>query len=227
VATGENFTWVFRGSGGHRPKSYSVSNLPEGITYSGEVTAGVASLQGTPTVPGDYRVRIRGYEHSGLRGPSTPVFTLDLNVTAPKGVETFLHWAERAGLEGDAALPLSDPDNDASANLLEYAFHFDPKTPEGLAGGQDGFAPLTTPQIMRRTPASLHVAYLRRRADSGADIRYQLEVSHDLVSWKEAEGTRQMVPLDSTWEMVLTLVPIQPQERLRYFRARIDHKGGD
>lgn len=221
IKLGEDFIWVFQGSGGHRPKSYSVTNLPDGITYSGKVTAGVASLAGRPTVPGNYQIRIRGYELTNLRGPSTPAYVLQLHVAAPQGFGTYENWVQDHGLKNHDALPLSDPDRDQSNNLLEYAFKYDPNVPEALAGAHPGFSPVTTPEIVRRTPASLQVAYLRRRLDSGVDVHYRLESSQDLEAWHAVDATEQIASIDPTWELVIAHIPIRRDDRSWYFRIYV------
>ncbi len=77
---GEPFTWVFRTTG-EKAKSYSFDGLPLGIVHSGVVQNAVSSIGGTPTEPGQYKVRIIGWENSGQRGSKTPAYTLTLNIT--------------------------------------------------------------------------------------------------------------------------------------------------
>lgn len=77
---GEPFVWVFRTTG-EKAKSYSFSGLPPGVKDSGIVSNAVSSIAGTPTEPGQYRVRIIGWEKSGQRGRKTPTYTLTVNIT--------------------------------------------------------------------------------------------------------------------------------------------------
>ncbi len=77
---GEPFVWVFRTTG-EKAKSYSFSGLPAGIEHSGEVRNAVSSITGTPTSPGEYKVKIIGWENTRQRGRKTPTYTLTLRVT--------------------------------------------------------------------------------------------------------------------------------------------------
>jgi hypothetical protein len=70
---GESFTWVFRTTG-EKAKSYSFEGLPPGVTSA------VSSISGAPTTPGQYKVRIIGWEKSRQRGRKTPTYTLTLNI---------------------------------------------------------------------------------------------------------------------------------------------------
>ena len=76
---GESFTWVFRTTG-EKAKSYSFVGLPPGITDSGVVRSAVSSISGIPTTPGQYKVKIIGWENTRQRGRKTPTYTLTLNI---------------------------------------------------------------------------------------------------------------------------------------------------
>ena len=78
VAMGNDFTWVFRGTGGNKPKSYTIEGLPEGVQPSGKVVSGVSSIGGVPSLPGDYDVSIIAWEDEGEKGASTQEYTLKL-----------------------------------------------------------------------------------------------------------------------------------------------------
>ena len=77
---GESFTWVFRTTG-EKAKSYSFEGLPPGVTSA------VSSISGAPTTPGQYKVRIIGWEKSRQRGRKTPTYTLTLNLEGGAFVE--------------------------------------------------------------------------------------------------------------------------------------------
>lgn len=77
---GEPFTWVFRTTG-EKAKSYSFSGLPPGIVHSGTVRNAVSSIGGVPTTPGEYQIKIIGWEDSRQRGSKTPTYTLNLQVS--------------------------------------------------------------------------------------------------------------------------------------------------
>ena len=67
---------------GYRAYSFKVEGLPSGLTYNGSSTS--PTISGTPDAAGSYSIEITGYRWSGLRGSSTAVYTLNLEVEAPE-----------------------------------------------------------------------------------------------------------------------------------------------
>jgi hypothetical protein len=80
------FSWFFSTQGAQRAKSFTVSALPAGLTYT--YGSPVSSITGRPTVAGSFNITIKGWENSNRTGASTPVYTLKLNVAAPPPVIT-------------------------------------------------------------------------------------------------------------------------------------------
>ena len=80
------FSWFFSTQGAQRAKSYTVSSLPAGLTYT--YGSPVSSITGRPTVAGSFNITIKGWQNSNRTGASTPVYTLKLNVAAPPPVIT-------------------------------------------------------------------------------------------------------------------------------------------
>ena len=77
VTEGESFTFDFN-SQGHKAESYKVEDLPDGLTYNGNINGPLIS--GTLPAAGIYTIKITGYRYSGLSGHQTPVYKLVLNV---------------------------------------------------------------------------------------------------------------------------------------------------
>ena len=77
---GESFSFGFYAAGNHQAQSYKVSNLPSGLSYNNNIFSPLIS--GTLPSAGTYSVSIKGYEHTGYWGASTPVYTLTINVAA-------------------------------------------------------------------------------------------------------------------------------------------------
>ncbi len=219
---GESFIWAFRTTGGNKAKSYSIQGLPTGLKHSGEVKAGVSSISGTPEEHGDFSVAIIGWENPGQRGPSTDTYFLNLIILPKEGQGTFRDWAEINGLQDANAASLADPDNDGSSNLIEYAFHFDPRKPNPNQGPTTDLAPVSTPQILSKTKTQLEIAYIRRKQRSGTDVIYTLESSQDLVLWAPVAGEEQVTDLDSNWEGIVHV--ISDPNSYEYLRMRVTNK---
>ncbi|MFT4641740.1 MAG: hypothetical protein ACI8T1_005084 [Verrucomicrobiales bacterium] len=218
---GDRFTWVFRTSGG-KSESYEVEDLPDGLTFI--ETNGIGSIQGEPTTHGDYLIQIVGWERPDFRGGSTESFTLRLQVRPEEGYGGFAQWAATKNLDPTISSPSDDPDRDGSDNLLEYAFDFDPLTPNRAFGPKDGVAPISTPEIVLQTSAVLQVAYIRRREDAGSEVNYVLESSSDLSQWSATTGETWITELNPDWEGVLT--EISNSGRTQFLRMRLETKTG-
>ena len=89
-----------------------------------------------------------------------------------------------AAISGEQA----DPEADDLPNLLEYAFNFDPHSPDTARGfsGAVEFIPVTGMD-------HLVVTFTRRKPPT--DISYQVEVSSDLRTWSSGpQVTQEMLP---------------------------------
>lgn len=81
VQEGDSYSFTFF-TRGYRAYSFKVEGLPSGLTYNGSSTS--PTISGTPDAAGSYSIEITGYRWSGLRGSSTAVYTLNLEVEAPE-----------------------------------------------------------------------------------------------------------------------------------------------
>lgn len=76
--------------------------------------------------------------------------------------------------------PFGDLDGDGVSNLLEYAMHLDPLTPDVAA----------LPGIER---SGTTVSLVYRKNDAAADLTYSVEQSTDLVTWTAAQTQDQVL----------------------------------
>ena len=75
VKAGENLTYQFYTSR-YTAESYSISNLPNGLSYDGSNT-----ITGKISEPGTYNIQIIGHRYSNQNGSPTPTFPLEIIVT--------------------------------------------------------------------------------------------------------------------------------------------------
>lgn len=142
---------LYTGSALHVGVETSPAGLAVSVTYDGSATA--------PAEPGSYAV-VATVTDPNHQGSASGTLVIE------KGVDA---WAEAAGLSGDAADPLADPDGDGVPNLLAYALGADPLTPGGAA--------LPETEIV---DGRLTFTF-NRIADPG--LVYTVEASDDLVTW--------------------------------------------
>ena len=135
----ETFAWLFR-TIGETAKSYSVSTLPPGLTYT--FGKPISSITGSPTTSGTFEVQIVGWEEKNQRGKKTPPYTFTLTVNQPASpleIWTESFWSG-ADLDDPAISgPSADPDGDGIENLFEFVFDLDPLGIAAFPGtfGQD------------------------------------------------------------------------------------------
>ena len=91
--------------------------------------------------------------------------------------------------------PAGDRDGDGIPNLLEYAFHLNPDTPD-VAG---------TPQF---AVASGMATLTYRKVTTATDIGYTVQQSTDLIGWSTANAEEQRMSLVGNVETVKVSVPV-------------------
>jgi hypothetical protein len=131
---GQTFAWLFR-TNGETAKSYGISALPPGLTYT--FGSPVSSITGTPTTPGTYAIQIVGWEERNQRGEKTPTYTFNLTINqlaSPLQVWTESFWSGTELQNPAISGPNSDPDQDGIENLLEFSFNLDPTIKDGIPG---------------------------------------------------------------------------------------------
>lgn len=132
---GETFVWLFR-TIGETAKSYDISTLPPGLTYT--FGSPVSSITGTPTTGGTFAITVVGWEEKNQRGNHTPTYTLNLTVNAPATpleIWTESFWTGTDLTNPDISGPNGDPDRDGIENLLEFVLNLDPTRKDELPGG--------------------------------------------------------------------------------------------
>jgi hypothetical protein len=114
-------------------------------------------------------------------------------------------WAAAAGLRGVRAAPTADADGDGSMNLLEYAM---------LSAPADGSSlPVMT------TDADGITRSLRT---SDATLRFTVEESEDLRTWRPADGTETTLQILPGGDVRTRFFPRNwPGDRIRWYRQRL------
>jgi len=133
---GEEFVWLFNTTG-RTARSYSISELPPGLTF----TFGnpISFISGIPTESGDFSVEIIGWRAANQTGNQTPPFTLNIAVTEAATISPFANWSKDFWTEEELANEdisgeNADPDQDGIENVLEFVLNLDPNLPESFPG---------------------------------------------------------------------------------------------
>ena len=103
--------------------------------------------------------------------------------------------------------PSGDLDIDGMPNLLEYALHSSPVTPD-----------VTRLPTVAIEGGNLALTY--SRVTTAADIQYTIEKSTDLITWTAADPTNQIVTTQGNVETINAQVAINGASRL-FLRLRI------
>ncbi len=136
------------------------------------------------------------------------------SLTPPPLPNTFANWQHgyftaqelaNPAISGDAA----DPDSDGLSNLLEYAFHSDPKQSASANRPYD-----------TKDPSYFSLIYTRALAPS--DLTYTIEESPDLFTWFAVTATNVILADDGITQTVKAQVPIMGARRMS-LRLRITH----
>ncbi len=216
ATVGETFSWVFR-STGEKAKSYSVTGLPPGVEYPGVVQSTVSSFTGVPTEPGQYKVKIIGWEKARQRGRKTPAYTLTVNVTgadlSPYEEWQRIYW-NGAELE-DATIsgPHADPDGDRLSNLVEYASGGDPSK------AVPAEHPKPTMEMVNDVPhITIRYPYVSRQTD----VQTVVEMTADLqaLNWSPLEDGVNGVTIQQSTDAMIVNVPTSAAKG--FIRLRVE-----
>jgi len=114
-------------------------------------------------------------------------------------------WAAAAGLRGVRAAPTADADGDGSMNLLEYGI---------LSAPADGSSlPVMTAET---------VGITRSLRTSDATLRFTVEESENLRTWRPADGTETTLQILPGGDVRTRFFPRNwPEDRPRWYRQRI------
>ncbi len=78
-SSGDAFSFAFMTGGNYKAFSYTVSGLPSGLSYNGNVDGPM--ITGSLPSAGSYPITIIGHRYSGQQGNQTPPYNLLLTVT--------------------------------------------------------------------------------------------------------------------------------------------------
>ena len=153
--------------------------------------------------------------------PSYSMTVIDL--AAPAAATAYASWQSSHFTSAEMSDPsisgdLADPDHDGICNLLEYAFGFDPKTPNSTGLPSVG-------SVAQGGSSYLTLSY--NQAKAATDLVYTPQVSGDLRAWTSGSGSTQplsVVDQGATQRVtVRDLVPITASTPQRYLRLEVTH----
>ena len=103
----------------------------------------------------------------------------------------------------------ADPDGDGIVNLLEYAFHLDPKVPSG-----------GNPATASSDATYFSIIYPRRIA--ATDLIYTVEKSLDAIVWSPAAPANVILADDGVMQTIKAQVPRMGATTI-FLRIRVTH----
>jgi hypothetical protein len=112
---------------------------------------------------------------------------------------------------------VGDADSDGIANLLEYAFGFNPLHPE-----TEGL-PVATLETFNGSP---HLVFRHRRLIGNHGLEYLIQISDNANNWQDAAGAwagneETIANSDGLTETVTRRLPILPSSAHRFLRLRV------
>ena len=119
--------------------------------------------------------------------------------------------------------PNADPDLDGLLNLLEYAFGFDPHTPDASNGFSGA---METIPVIGGAAREAYVVRFHRRLEA-TDLVYEVQVSTDLVNWNSGPNySRALSPAISDGNGVTETLRVEifgsaTSPGQRYVRLRV------
>lgn len=137
--------------------------------------------------------------------------SLPLNFTGSGVLRETLYnsWTGAAGLSGDNALPESTPYGEGVENILKYAFNLDGGGPDlDLLTPDTGLSGLPRFSfVSNASQTHFRLEYLRRK---GSGLSYAPKTSSTLGSGSFAPmgGVETVVDIDSLWERVVVMEPV-------------------
>lgn len=206
---GETFVWLFR-TIGETAKSYDISTLPPGLTYT--FGSPVSSITGTPTKGGTFAINLVGWEERNQRGNHTPTYTLNLTVIEP--ATPLEIWTESFWTGGDLANPdisgpNADPDQDGIENLLEFVFNLDPAKKDELPGifGTDPVDPSMLTYTLPFNPDGGEMVHFQESSTlQNGDWRDLNPANSDAVITTSANSISLKIPKASAREKMIRVV---------------------
>ena len=179
---GDPFEFRFFATGNETAESYTVSNVPSGLSYNGSVNS--PKITGTLPSAGNYNISIRGWENGNRTGASTPVYTLVINVSASNSAPV-LSAVSSQTTEEEVAKVLTLTATDLDGDNLTYSASSDvAEVSTSVSGDQ-----LTlTPDPGYSGTANITVDVID--GNGGTDqITFQLVVTAAPTLWSDSNTT--------------------------------------
>ena len=150
----------------------------------------------------------------------------DFGIYAADGIADL--WQVRYfGEASPSAGPASDTDSDGLSQLQEFAFGTDPTQGSAAAVTWNGgvFLQGGTPTPWMNTTAtsfSFRAVFARRRDFVAAGLRYTVEFSGDLLTWRASTATPVLVAQDDEVQAVSVPYPFFVNgKKARFFRVKV------
>jgi hypothetical protein len=194
---GETFVWLFR-TNGETAKSYDISALPPGLTYT--FGSPVSSITGTPTAGGSFAIQIVGWEERNQRGKHTPTYTFNLTINQPATpleIWTESFWTGSDLSNPDISGPNADPDGDGIENLLEFVFNLDPTKKESFPG-TFGTDPVDNTLLTYTLPFS---------PDGGEMIKFQESSTLKTAEWTDIDPATSEAEITTSASSIFLKIP--------------------
>lgn len=168
------FKFTFFGSrnaSGNRLTFYRINDEFVSLETA-ENDSNVVMLDGiSPNLSGEVRIEVYASEQSTYAYLS--LFEME---TIVENTNTYEDWISFYNLEGDDALPDSDPDNDRISNFVERAFGRQPNTPDQMR---------LISEYIQLDAGSPFLNIRFNRNPNINDVRFVVKSSTDLIQWTE------------------------------------------
>jgi alpha-tubulin suppressor-like RCC1 family protein len=185
-----------------------VTFLPQGISHD-PITG---EINGTPTETGNFLARVTAQK---AFAQSTILLPIEIHYARRLSdwENVYFNAIEQAnGHSGD----LADIDLDNLPNLLEYALHRDPKSPDSSA---------TTTSSLNSINQQDYLTLTYERLKGASDIRYIVEVSSDLINWNSGtDHTTRVQTINNAETEIISVRDLTPisTEIKRFMRLRVE-----
>ena len=186
----------------------NVTFLPQGISHD-PITG---EINGTPTETGNFLARVTAQKTFAQSTILLPIEIHDARRLSDWENVYFNGIEQANGHSGD----LADIDLDNLPNLLEYALHRDPKSPDSSA---------TTTSSLNSINQQDYLTLTYERLKGASDIRYIVEVSSDLINWDSGtDHTTRIQTINNAETEIISVRDLTPisTEIKRFMRLRVE-----
>ena len=184
----------------------------------GESTTPPFAFNWTNVPVGNYTLTAIAFSGTGLSVVSSPVAVAVNNLTP------YQNWAASNGLTGPNIGPLAAFSGDGMANLLKWAFGFNPTLASPGALSVSGSSVVRgRPTILTGSDGVTRLAAFCRRMDyASLGLAYTVQFSGDLVTWAASSATPTSIANDGQVEIVTVPVPaLSGGQNKAFFRVNV------